>query len=227
MTPKAYPESSVPDRAQPELQVACGRDALVLRLLQLRRPPGHLLRFPAARERNALDKVQLGLLGSSFALVYGICAPFRGKHRRSHAPQNGRAVGTSDVEHHLHVHGRVPEFRHSFFFSARPKAWARHSTFRPRCRSSATITARRRARVPWALTRLSVYIGTIAGGFFGGLIGQYYGWRWSFIVFGGLGMLLGFVLMKYLVEPKRGAADLEDFGVREARSEAHAGRRVS
>ena len=33
----------------------------------------------------------------------------------------------------------------------------------------------------------SVYIGTIAGGFFGGLISQFYGWRWSFIVFGGDG----------------------------------------
>jgi len=59
----------------------------------------------------------------------------------------------------------------------------------------------------------SVYIGTIAGGFFGGLIGQYYGWRWSFILFGGLGVVLGFVLSKLLVEPRRGAADMEDFGV--------------
>jgi MFS family permease len=61
----------------------------------------------------------------------------------------------------------------------------------------------------------SVYIGTIAGGFFGGLISQFYGWRWSFIAFGGMGMLLGFVLTRLLVEPERGAADFEDFNVRE------------
>ena len=54
----------------------------------------------------------------------------------------------------------------------------------------------------------SVYMGTIAGGFFAGLIGQYYGWRWSFVVFGGLGIVLGFVLQKFLIEPQRGAADL-------------------
>ena len=60
----------------------------------------------------------------------------------------------------------------------------------------------------------SVYLGTIAGGFFGGLISQYYGWRSSFIVFGALGVVLGFVLMRWLVEPERGAADLEDFKVR-------------
>ena len=58
----------------------------------------------------------------------------------------------------------------------------------------------------------SVYIGTIVGGFFAGLIGQRYGWRWSFVVFGALGVLLGFVLKKFLQEPARGAADFEDLG---------------
>ncbi len=40
------------------------------------------------------------------------------------------------------------------------------------------------------------------------MIGQYYGWRWSFVVFGGLGILLGFVLNKYLREPQRGQSDV-------------------
>jgi MFS family permease len=60
----------------------------------------------------------------------------------------------------------------------------------------------------------SVYLGTIAGGFFAGLIGEYYGWRWSFIVFGGLGILFGLVLIRLLREPERGAADLADQGPR-------------
>ena len=45
------------------------------------------------------------------------------------------------------------------------------------------------------------------GGFFAGLIGQHYGWRSSFIVFGGMGIVLGLVLTRFLIEPKRGAAD--------------------
>ena len=54
----------------------------------------------------------------------------------------------------------------------------------------------------------SVYIGTIAGGFFAGLIGQHYGWRWSFVVFGGLRhRCWAFVLHEFLVEPRRGASD--------------------
>src|ERR1700752_4035063 len=62
------------------------------------------------------------------------------------------------------------------------------------------------------LHQTSVYIGTIGGGFFAGLIGQHYGWRLSFIVFGGLGIVLGFVLQRLLVEPARGAADRAERG---------------
>jgi MFS family permease len=58
------------------------------------------------------------------------------------------------------------------------------------------------------LHQTSVYIGTIGGGFFAGLIGQAYGWRLSFIVFGGLGVLLGLVLQRTLVEVPRGAAEV-------------------
>jgi sugar phosphate permease len=47
----------------------------------------------------------------------------------------------------------------------------------------------------------SVYVGTIAGGFFAGYIGQEYGWRWSFIIFGGLGILLGLVVSRFVIEP--------------------------
>ena len=64
----------------------------------------------------------------------------------------------------------------------------------------------------------SVYIGTIAGGFFAGLIGQHYGWRWSFIVFGGAGLALSFLLNRWLIEPPRGAADQSEI---EAASNPH------
>ena len=57
------------------------------------------------------------------------------------------------------------------------------------------------------LHQTSVYIGTIAGGSFAGLIGQRYGWRMSFVVFGGLGMVLGVVLRRFLIEPSRGATE--------------------
>jgi MFS family permease len=57
------------------------------------------------------------------------------------------------------------------------------------------------------LHQTSVYMGTIAGGYFAGLVGERYGWRWSFVVFGALGIALGVVLHRFLVEPERGAAE--------------------
>jgi sugar phosphate permease len=51
----------------------------------------------------------------------------------------------------------------------------------------------------------SVYAGTIAGGSVAGVLGQTYGWRSSFYLFGTLGILLGFVLLVLLREPARAA----------------------
>jgi len=49
----------------------------------------------------------------------------------------------------------------------------------------------------------SVYVGTIAGGTVAGMMGQAFGWRSSFYLFGTLGALLGLVLIVCLREPPR------------------------
>src|SRR4030095_6040664 len=49
----------------------------------------------------------------------------------------------------------------------------------------------------------SVYAGTIAGGSVAGVLGQHYGWRSSFYLFGSLGILLGVLLLVLLREPAR------------------------
>jgi MFS family permease len=53
----------------------------------------------------------------------------------------------------------------------------------------------------------SVYAGSIAGGGIAGLIGQDFGWRPSFVVFGAAGAVLGVVLWGFLREPIRGMSD--------------------
>jgi MFS family permease len=169
--------------------------------------------FPLLERELGLDKVQLGLLGSSFALVYGICAPFAGnivdRVRRKTAVLGGlftwsiicMATAISRNFHQLLFFRAAEGLGETFYFPASMSLISDYHGKRTRSRAMGTH-------------QTSVYVGTIAGGFFGGLISQYFGWRWSFIVFGGLGVLLGFVLSKLLVEPERGAADLEDFGVR-------------
>ncbi len=58
-----------------------------------------------------------------------------------------------------------------------------------------------------SLHQSSVYVGSIAGGAVSGLVGQFYGWRWSFILFGFCGLLFGVVVAKFLQEPVRGSSE--------------------
>jgi len=162
--------------------------------------------FPLLEKEMGLTPVQLGLLGSSFAWVYGLCAPFAGyivdRVRRTAAILWGLYVWSVICM----ATAVSRNFRHLFFFRA---AEGLGETFYyPASMSLLSDYHGKRTRSrAMGLHQTSVYFGTIGGGFFAGLIGQHYGWRWSFVVFGGLGILLGLALKKYLIEPQRGAAE--------------------
>ena len=175
--------------------------------------------FPLLQSELSLSTIQLGLLGSSFALVYGLCGPIAGnivdRARRKAAVLGGlytwslicMATAMAKTFPQLLFFRAAEGLGETFYFPASMSLISDYHGKRSRSRAM-------------GMHQTSVYIGTIAGGFFGGLIGQRYGWRWSFIVFGGLGVLLGFVLNRYLREPVRGAADLEDLGADSAKPEA-------
>jgi MFS family permease len=165
--------------------------------------------FPLLEKELHLDPVQLGWLGSSFALVYGITAPFAGaivdRVRRKTAVIGG-LFGWSGI---CMATALAPNFPALVFFRA---AEGLGETFYfPASMSliSDYHGVRTRSRA-MGLHQTAVYAGTVAGGFFAGLIGQRYGWRWSFVVFGGLGVSLGFVLARFLREAVRGQAEPED-----------------
>jgi MFS family permease len=167
--------------------------------------------FPLLESELHLNTIQLGLLGSSFALVYGICGPIAGnivdRVRRKLAVLGGlytwslicMATAMARTFPQLLFFRAAEGLGETFYFPASMSIISDYHGKRSRSRAM-------------GLHQTSVYIGTIAGGFFGGLIGQRYGWRWSFIVFGGLGVLLGVVLSRFLKEPERGAADRADIG---------------
>jgi len=171
--------------------------------------------FPLLEKQMGLDSVQLGLLGSSFAWIYGICAPFAGhivdRIRRKPAILWGLqawsaicvATAASRNFAHLLVFRAAEGLGETFYFPASMSLISDYHGKRTRSRAI-------------GIHQTSVYLGTIAGGFFAGLIGQYYGWRLSFVVFGSLGMVLGIVLTKTLREAARGAADMEDMGLESA-----------
>ncbi len=163
--------------------------------------------FPLLEKSMNLDSMQLGMLGSSFAIVYGICGQFAGiivdRVRRKTAILGGLqawsiiciATGFVSNFRSLVVLRAAEGLGETFYY---PASMSMVSDYHGKDTRSKAI----------GIHQTSVYVGTIAGGFFAGLIGQYYGWRWSFFVFGGLGMVLGFVLKKWLREPARGSADL-------------------
>jgi predicted MFS family arabinose efflux permease len=57
-----------------------------------------------------------------------------------------------------------------------------------------------------AIFSLGVPVAAVAGSFLGGALGQSYGWRSTFLVFGGLGLLLACVGFLLMCEPERGTA---------------------
>jgi MFS family permease len=165
--------------------------------------------FPLLQKDMHLTPIQLGLLGSAFAWVYGLCAPFAGnivdRVRRKLAILGGLyvwssiavATSLSRAFHQLFCFMALEGVGETFYF---PASMSMISDYHGKVTRSRAMGAH----------QTSVYVGTIAGGFFAALIGERYGWRWSFVSFGSLGILLGFVLARLLREPQRGAADLED-----------------
>jgi len=165
--------------------------------------------FPLLEKEMHLSPVQLGLLGSSFAWVYGLCAPFAGsivdRVRRVAAILSGlyawsvicMATALSRGFNHLLFFRAAEGLGETFYYPASMSLISDYHGKQTRSRAM-------------GLHQTSVYVGTIAGGYFAGFIGQHYGWRWSFIVFGALGVLLGVVLHRMLVEPRRGASEEDE-----------------
>ena len=165
--------------------------------------------FPLLEREMHLTSVQLGLLGSGFAWVYGLGAPFAGiivdRVRRKTAILGGlhawslicMATVLSRNFRHLFLFRAAEGLGETFYFPASTSLISDYHG--PGTRSRAL-----------GLHQTAVYMGTIGGGYFAGLLAETYGWRLSFIVFGGLGVLLGLVLDRFLIEPPRGASELAD-----------------
>jgi MFS family permease len=162
--------------------------------------------FPLLEKELHLSTVQLGLLGSAFAWVYGLASPVAGaivdRVRRKSAILGGlqawslicMATAAARSFPALVLLRGAEGLGETFYFPASVSLVSDYHG--PETRSRAL-----------GIHQTSVYIGTIAGGFFAGAIAQHYGWRWSFVTFGGLGVLLGIVLTRFLHEPKRAAGD--------------------
>ena len=165
--------------------------------------------FPLLSKEFHLSNLELGLLGSSFAWVYGLAAPFMGnivdRVRRKSAILAGLQIWSVICM----ATALSRNFAQLLFFRA-AEGLGEASYFPASMSLVSDYHGKSTRSRAMGTHQTSVYIGTIAGGFFAGLIGQRYGWRWSFVIFGACGVLLGLVLHRYLIEPSRGEADRAD-----------------
>src|SRR5271170_6045233 len=162
--------------------------------------------FPLLEKELGLDSVQLGLLGSSFALVYGICAPFAGnivdRIRRKSAVLGGlftwsvicSATALSRNFVQLLFFRAAEGLRETFYFPAAMSLISDYHGRKTRSRAMGTH-------------QTSVYAGTVGGGALAGWLGQDLGWRVPFVAFGVLGFVLGLVLFAFIREPERNEAE--------------------
>jgi len=166
---------------------------------------------PLLKDEMHLTDVQWGLVGTAFAFIYGLFAPFAGNvgdlFRRKGVILWGLylwsiiCVLTASARNFWHLmFWRAAEgLGETFYFPATTSLISDYHGKRTRSRAL-------------GLHNTGVYMGTIAGASFAGLISLRYGWRSSFIVFGTMGVILGVVLAKFIVEPRRGAAELAELG---------------
>jgi len=158
--------------------------------------------FELLKSEMNLSDVQLGIVGTSFMWVYALAGPFAGmvgdRLNRKTLIIGGLvfwsfvtiATALSTTYSHLVFFRALEGLGEAFYFPASMSLLSDYHG--PRTRSRAM-----------SIHQSSVYAGTIAGGSVAGVLGQHYGWRSSFYLFGSLGMLLGVLLLALLREPAR------------------------
>ncbi len=164
--------------------------------------------FPLLQKQMNLTTVQLGLLGSSFAVVYGLGGPFAGylvdRIRRKTAILGGLELWS--------VICVLSALSRDFFqlLIFRAAEGIGECIYYPAALSMISDYHGKRTRSrAMGILQTSVYAGTVGGGYWAGAIAQQHGWRAPILVFGGLGCLLGLGLIRLLREPVRGSADSE------------------
>jgi len=162
--------------------------------------------FPLLTQQFHFDDVRLGWIGSAFAWVYAAIAPLAGLAADRFVRKRliilacivwsfftlatARCGGLTMFL----VVRALTGLGETFYF---PAAMALISDYHdPGTRSRA---------LSWHQS--AVYVGTILGSWVAAVLAEHHGWRVPFRYFGPCGLVLALVLSRFLVEPRRGAAD--------------------
>jgi MFS family permease len=169
--------------------------------------------FPVLKTQFRLSDVELGVVGASFMWMYALFGPVAGWLGDRFARKTliiGALIFWSAVT-------AATALCHTFWALAlvRSLGGLGEAFYFPAAMSliSDYHGAKTRSRA-MSLHQSSVYAGTITGGAVAGYVAQYYSWRWSFVLFGAAGSLLGIALAALLREPKRGQSEPESEAAR-------------
>jgi MFS family permease len=162
--------------------------------------------FPLIKQQLGLTDVQLGIVGAAFMWMYALFGPLAG-WLCDRLPRKTLVLGgliawslVTALTALCHTYGQL--------VLCRALSGLGEAVYLPASMSliGDYHGAATRSRA-MSVHQSSVYVGSIAGGAISGLVGQFYGWRWSFFLFGSCGLLCGVVVGKFLMEPSRGQQD--------------------
>ncbi len=161
--------------------------------------------FPLISRQFSLTDVQLGVLGSSFMWMYALFGPLAG-WLCDRFPRKTLVLGALLF---WSVVTGATAFSRSYWqlILCRALGGLGEAFYFPASMSLISDYHRETRSRAMSIHQSSVYAGTIAGGTISGAVGQYYGWRSSFILFGTLGVLLALSLWTLLREPARGMSE--------------------
>jgi len=159
--------------------------------------------FPLLKRELHVSDIELGILGSAFMWVYALSAPLCGyvgdRFRRKTIILGGfffwsliaLLTGLSRRLWHLIAFRATEGLGEAAYFPSSMSMIGAYHGKQTRSRAM-------------SIHQSGVYIGTVGGGALAGLLGEHYGWRMAFYMFGALGILAGLLLVKLIKEPGKG-----------------------
>jgi predicted MFS family arabinose efflux permease len=163
--------------------------------------------FPPIQVDFALTNVQLGILGTAFMWAYALCGPVAGwlcdrvsRKRTILAALLFWSLATAATAMARGYMGLVlvralGGLAEAFYFPAALSLIADYHGAATRSRAM-------------SLHQSGVYVGSVAGGALAAWIGERHGWRFPFVYFGAVGVLLALMLLIALRERPRGTMDM-------------------
>lgn len=158
--------------------------------------------FPLLEKEFSFTKTQLGSIGSSLMIAYGLISLFAGAIA-DRVSRKGVILGSLQVWSLLTAATSLcSQLIH--FIVARVALGLSQAFYFPAAMSLVSDYHGQETRSrAMGLHQTSVYAGLIGGGAFTGWMGQHYGWRSAFVALGGAGVFLGLILVFLLRDRPR------------------------